>query len=147
MLKKSRDGDISTRSALANMAVGIGEWGTGGDAVLRRWPLFVNFDDNIVPSGLARLMREDRLPANVLLADVTSVLSGGQSESVEVDTPAELPGSKPDRTLRVRCTVEQTSRNVGATFLFVISRIDTRSDLTAEEIRNRWGFSNRARRG
>jgi len=124
MLRDRSDlSELREHIALTNLAVGLGEWTQQGEGVLKKWPLFINFQNSIVPAPLIRLATEDRLPGASLVADENFVLSGGDALSAELTCDAALPGMKADDKMQVRVTVEPTQRRPGSEFLFVMSKV------------------------
>lgn len=123
MLRDRSDlSDLREHAALTNLAVGLGQWTPRGDAILRKWPLFINFRDGIVPHPLLRLAREDRRPGNDLSADENCALCGGDSLDVQMTCDAGLPETKSSEKMTVRLTVETTQKLPGSEFLFAVTQ-------------------------
>lgn len=105
---------------LKNVGIGIGEWTRSGEAVLRKWPLFLNFDRNIVPSSLLTVFREDRVPASQVFSDQRLIFSKGKSHVAEFDTTAGTSSSPAAEMLTVQVMIEESSRRPGTSFLYVV---------------------------
>jgi hypothetical protein len=101
---------------LRNVGFGIGEW-RNGNAVLRKWPLFRNFERNLIPSFLNRLAAQDYLPLGNVAP--TMILNGGVTDfDCAIGTPA-VPDSE---NAKVRMTVEDPSRKRDV-FLFSVQKL------------------------
>jgi len=118
------DGDKGPEyyKALSNVAVGTGEWTVGGRSMLRSWPLFVNFDRNIVPAMFLRLAQASLAPAELFFPEGEFVLCGGTRGQTDVETDAGIPSAPNATKMRIQCEAESTSRRPGSTFLYVIRR-------------------------
>lgn len=112
------------RDGLKDIAIGIGEWVDGGNAALKSWPLFINFDRNIVPAFLFKLVDQDRLPGKTVFADETFAMCGGPSNVVEFVTDAGSETVQNAKKMKVECSIEQTSKKTGSDFLYVIRKLD-----------------------
>jgi len=108
--------------ALKNIAVGIGEWVGAGKAVLKGWPTFINFERNIVPEPILRLIQMEQLPADAEVADQSFVLCGGSNGSTEMDVPAGVPAVPKAESMKIQFSAEDTSRKPGSTFLFSMAK-------------------------
>lgn len=113
------------RAGLFNLGVGLGEWCDGNKAVLRKWPIFLNFDRNIVPSFLLTLQKQDLLAAEAIFPDRAFGMCGGPNNSIEFETNAGTISSANSTTMRVHCSIEETSRKPGSTFLVVVRKLST----------------------
>jgi hypothetical protein len=113
------------RDGLKDLAIGIGEWVDGRNAVLRSWPLFVNFDRNIVPAFLLKLVHQDRLPAKTVFADETFTMCGGPHNTVEFVTDAGSSAVPKAEKMKVQCSIEHTAKKTRSDFLFVIRKQST----------------------
>ena len=110
------------RDGLKDLAIGIGSWLDGGNAVLRSWPLFINFDRNIVPAFLHKLVHQDRMPAKAIFADEMFVMCGGAQNTVEFVTDAGSSAVPNAKKMKVQCTVEYTNKRTGSDFLYVLRK-------------------------
>jgi hypothetical protein len=108
--------------ALANVGIGLGEWDNHGLARLRKWPLFVNFHNQIVPTLFTQLAKQDYLAVDSLIDDKSFALCGGTNSSADLTCAAGLPGLKADERMDVRITVEVSSTRPGSRFLFALSK-------------------------
>ena len=122
LLRRDEQSGLRESAALRNVGIGIGTWTRQGEAVLRKWPLYINFDNGIVPTPLLKLANQDRLPAKTLVRDDGFVLCGGRSEATELTWDAGLQGSKADEIMQVLFSVEATGNRPESDFLFVISK-------------------------
>jgi hypothetical protein len=122
LLRPSDQSEIRETEALSNLGIGLGEWDSHGRARLRKWPLFVNFHNCIVPSLFVELAKHDYLPVESVLADKDFALCGGGNSATELTCPAGLPGMKADEEMDVRITVEAASKRPGSRFLFALSK-------------------------
>jgi hypothetical protein len=117
-----RSSDTRETEALANVGIGLGEWDNQGRARLRKWPLFVNFHNQIVPSLFAQLARQDYLAVDSVIDDKSFTLCGGINSCVELTCEAGLPGLKADEKMDVRMTAETSTKRPGTRFLFALSK-------------------------
>jgi hypothetical protein len=122
LLRPTEQTDMRETDALSNVGVGLGEWDAHGRARLRKWPLFVNFHNQIVPSLFVQLAKQDYLTVDSLIEDKNFVLCGGVNSRVELTCEAGLPGLKADEKMDVRITVEASSKRPGSRFLFALSK-------------------------
>jgi hypothetical protein len=106
---------------LRNMAVGVAEWTAEGRAILRSWPVFANFERNVLPEFLINLTHQDRLPAASAFDDTSFSLCGGGHNTVELAVNAGTPNSPKAERLEVRCSVEASSRMLGTRSMYVIA--------------------------
>lgn len=121
LLRRDEISGLREATALRNLGIGIGNWTPQGEAVLRKWPLYINFDNGIVPVPLIRIANQDRVPAVSLIHDARFILCGGRLGATEQTWEAGLPGSKPDQHMRVQMSVESTAKRTNSDFLFVCS--------------------------
>lgn len=104
-----------------NLAIGIAEWTREGHAILRNWPVFVNFDRNVIPEFLLNLAQQDRLPASAVFTDPTFSLCGGSRNSIDLTVNAGTPSSPKAERLSIRCSVEDTNKSAGRRSLYVVA--------------------------
>jgi hypothetical protein len=122
LLRATDPSETRETEALANVGIGLGEWDNQGRARLRKWPLFVNFHNQIVPTLFTQLARQDYLAVDSLIADKSFALCGGINSWVELTCEAGLPGLKADEKMDVRITAEKSSKRPGSRFLFALSK-------------------------
>lgn len=109
------------RTTNRNVGIGIGEWGSGGTAVFRSWPLFRNFERNIIPEALLKIGREDRLPAGSLFSDPAFVLCGGNSPTTVLLSSAGIPSAPDAENMVIEVSVETgAARKEGSAFLYLV---------------------------
>ncbi|OOG27861.1 hypothetical protein B1C78_02495 [Thioalkalivibrio denitrificans] len=116
------DDDSRNLPALRNFGIGIGTWKSQTEALLRSWPLFVNFDRNIVPRFLLELRNQDMLPASQIFSDPNFALSGGQRSTTTMEAESGTLRSGVIERIPISCSVEPTSRNSGSAFLIVVHK-------------------------
>jgi hypothetical protein len=105
---------------LRNIGIGVGEWAAGGKATFRNWPLFVNFDRNLLPAMFFEIRRQDRLPASSVFSDPDFVLGGGANLACQLDTAAGTSAVPNAGKMRISCEVETTNRRPGSSFLYTV---------------------------
>lgn len=110
------------RDGLKNFGAGVGEWVQGGRAVLHKWPLFLNFDRNIIPEAFLKVAQQDRLPAQSVFNDGNFILCGGSVSHTEFVSAAGLPTTPDAERMPILVSVEKTNRKVGSSFLYMICR-------------------------
>lgn len=106
---------------MANFAVGIAEWTQDGTARLRNWPIFANFERNLLPEFLLNLAHQDRLPATTSFASQSFFLCGGSERVVNLTSNAGTPHSPRAERLELACSAEDSSRRPGSTSLYVVA--------------------------
>jgi hypothetical protein len=107
---------------LLNTAIGTGIWNGDGRAVFRNWPVFANFDQNLLPKALIDLSHHDRLPAVDAIPDKDFALCGGSKDAAEVSMLIGTPGTLTDQHLDLICSIEASSaRREGASFFWMIA--------------------------
>jgi hypothetical protein len=126
--------------ALRNMGIGIGEWRRDGTAVLRSWPLYINFDNNIAPAVFRKLRHQDRLSAVSVFPDYSFALCGGVECTAKFVSDAGLLDNPASEKIPVLCSLSKTRKTIGSSFIYVMHRpgsIGGRSSL--EDIRKKFG--------
>jgi len=117
------DNKIRNKKGLENIGIGIGEWRENGKAVLRSWPLFFNFERNVVPRFLLTLRRQDRLPLESIIPDYESMTSNVNYKTTSLEVKASASGVANSLSMKVNYSLEHTNKKVGSTFLFVVQKI------------------------
>lgn len=118
MLRSNDPTGLLERKVFRNVALGIAEWSENG-AVIKNWPLFMNFDRNVVPDFLLHVRKRERTPASDLDISLLSTLRGGTERTTTFECEARVGGSvKPER-MRVVLEVE-SSRRSGETSFYVV---------------------------
>jgi hypothetical protein len=126
--------------ALRNMGIGIGEWTRDGTAVLRSWPLYINFENNIAPAVFRKLRHQDRVSAASVFPDSSFALSGGVECTTQFLSDAGLVDNPASERVSVVCAISKTRKSIGSSFIYVMHRpssIGRGSSL--EDIRNKFG--------
>lgn len=124
LLRSTDPNGFLHRDGLKNIAIGIGEWVDGRNAVLRSWPVFINFDRNIVPAFLLKLIHQDRLPATTVFAHEAFAMCGGRNNNVEFITDAGVETVPNAMKMKVECSMEPGNKKTGSDFLYVIRKLD-----------------------
>jgi hypothetical protein len=114
---------IHSRDCLSNIAIGIGEWSSDREAILKAWPLFTNFEGGKVPGFLFQLQRRIPVAAKSLFTDPAFGLCAGDSDTTELKVPAGTPRNPTTVTLPIRFTVETVPRKFGSEFLYVVQSL------------------------
>ena len=115
--------DNRNHEGLRNIGIGIGEWCSENRAVLRSWPLFLNFERHVIPSFLLTLRKQDRLPAETIFLDQAFGMCGGANNYIELETKAKTIDSDNLKTMHVQCSIEKTKRKIGSSFLFAVRKL------------------------
>ena len=107
---------------LRDVAIGIAEWADNERAVFRKWPLFVNFDQNVVPSFIHTIASQDRLPASSVFEEEHFAMRGGQYNKMSFLVDAGLKESPKIEMMPVVVSVEDGLRRAGTEFFFVVRK-------------------------
>ena len=107
--------------ALKNLGVGIAEWLDGKVAILRKWPLFLNFERNIFPDFLMALSRQD-ISAVTVVADKNFGMCGGWTDKIEIETGAGVSGAPSAHKISVQISMEWVERAPGQQFFFIVKK-------------------------
>jgi hypothetical protein len=107
---------------LRDIAIGIAEWTDNGRAVFRKWPLFVNFDRNVVPSFVHVIASQDRTPATSVFEEDQFAMRGGQYNQMSFLVDAGLKESPRVEMMPVVVSVEDGLRRAGTEFFFVVRK-------------------------
>lgn len=115
---------LRSAPAIRNISVGIAEWERGGKATIRKWPIFANFDRDIVPEPLLKVLAgRDRISADQIFPDMKFMMCGGTeltSEFVSRAGTRAVPGAK---EMRVKVEFETGGWRPGEDFLFTVSTV------------------------
>ncbi|MDP1673977.1 MAG: hypothetical protein Q8L65_12820, partial [Burkholderiales bacterium] len=120
LLKAIDDDALLSKMPLRNIAIGLAEWGGGGKAVIRKWPLFFNFENGIVPAFLLEAMQKDYLPIEAVVSDGEFIMCGGVINKIELVVDAGTKATPRQRRLNCEISAESGSRKVGTQFLFSV---------------------------
>ena len=120
-LKHNDPFSLLARDALVDLGIGTGTFGQDGTAQYLGWPIFLNFDRNVVPSFFIELQRQRHMPPAEVFPVAPFV---GEAPSLFGLLPtAAGTGRLADvETMRVRVEVEPTTAAPEQRFLFVVSR-------------------------
>jgi hypothetical protein len=133
MIEPRRGGAVE-QPANRNVGIGIGEWESENTAILRKWPTFVNFDQNILPEVFLRLRKEDRLPATSVFPDKNFLLCGGSAVVAKYVCNSGLDVADSKFPMSVEVTVESGSRKPGASFLFCVRHVNKNEKLGESQL-------------
>lgn len=125
-VKLADAGGLRLASGLRNLCIGIGQWTAETGPVLKKWPLFVNFDKNIVPTFLIELHRRDNLPLNQIHDGWQ--LAAQTNNSFEFISDAGVGSSPKSTKMKVQLTLEKTSSKLGQAFIFTASKVQDIDD-------------------
>jgi hypothetical protein len=123
LLRKYDKRDICYRPPLRNMLIGIGAWKGKNNAVLNKWPSFLNFDGNIIPDFLSGNNDESSVPINNIFHDPAFYLLGGNSDSTTSSISFGTMNTRSTRNLNVKCIIEEKPRTNGKEFFCIIHMI------------------------
>lgn len=122
LLRKYDKKDICYRPPLRNLAMGIGEWKGKNNAVFKKWPIFFNFDGNIIPDFLSA-NNKDIIPVNYIFNDTSFYLLGGENESTSTNISFGTMTTHGVQKLKVKCMIEKVPRTSGKEFFYIIHKI------------------------
>ncbi len=123
LLKLVDKQDLLGRPGFGNLAVGIGKWSSGDEALFKEWPLFVNFDRNIVPEFLVKL-QQGKLPSLAsIFTNPSFCLRGGNDYVTEANLRGGTWDTPSAEEIKIACFVEPFARKEGAEFLFIVRSI------------------------
>lgn len=108
------------RPCFYNVAVGIGAWTQGGEAVLKGWPLFAQFIGGERPSFIHSLSKTASLAATSLTDDVSFLLNGGDMSSVVVEATLGTEKTQGSISVPFNISVESTNRKARQSFFFLV---------------------------
>ena len=108
------------RPSLHNLAVGIGEWKSKDEAVLKPFPLFSAFSGGKAPGFIYQLQKGVGVSAKSIFTDKKFLLCGGSENSTELKVAAGTPKQPSIIQLPIRCAVENSSPKAGVEFLFLV---------------------------
>ena len=95
--------------------------------MLRSFPLFLNFDRNITPAFLLKLVHQD-VPAVIVFVDKMFGMCGGWDNTIEIETDAGVPESSNPHRMRVQVCMEWVEREPGRSFFFTVSKCLARTE-------------------
>lgn len=122
MLRSNDDSGLLERPNFRNLAVAIADW-TDDGAVLRSWPLFINFDRNVVPDFLLQILRQERTRAHDLAIDPSSSLRDGPGNQVTFECDGRSRGALTPERMTVSIDVETRDRS-GQSSMVVVRRTE-----------------------
>lgn len=122
MLRSNDETGLLEHTHFRNVAVGIADW-TGQGAVLRSWPLLVNFDRNVVPDFLLQILRQERSRAGDLDIDRSSSLCNGSESEVTFECNGRSRGALTPERMAISVDVETRERSSQSS-IFVIRKVE-----------------------
>jgi len=114
------------RPAIRNLAIGLGQWCEDGSALVKSWPVFANFERNLIPEFIWTIRRQDRSPADTIFSDNTFAMCGGVNGSVELVTHVGTATNPRGEALKIQLSVAVGNRKPASEFFFV-ARVPTPS--------------------
>jgi hypothetical protein len=122
MLRSNDETGLLEHTHFRNVAVGIADW-TGQGAVLRSWPLLVNFDRNVVPDFLLQTLRQERSRAGDLDISRSSSLCNGLESEVTFECDSRSRGALTPERMAVTVDVEKRERS-SQNSIFVVRKVE-----------------------
>ncbi|MDY0041940.1 MAG: hypothetical protein RBS57_16630 [Desulforhabdus sp.] len=108
--------------ALQNVAIGIGAWDHTGKSLLRKWPIFTNFEQNLIPDLILKLQNQDNVPADAAFDDPNFLLCGGKINQTKIHTYfGTMQNPHLEKNL-IKCTVE-SKKIANSSFIYTLHRI------------------------
>lgn len=107
--------------ALQNFGIAIATRAQHGEFQLRNWPVFTNFDRNIIPTILLDVLRKRNLSIPNAIPDTSFVLNGGDSMSVDVQSTAGTPNLPSSKSVRLRISAEGVLHRSQSTAIVTIA--------------------------
>ena len=122
MLRENDPDMLLELPVLRDVGLGIGKWVTSRRAVLKRWPVFVNYDRNVTPKCFLRRFADGTLDAGTLLEDPNMVVNGGGAVKGRWSSRAGLSSQLDSDVMIVTSEIEGVRAVGGANFLYLESR-------------------------
>ncbi len=119
------------RPHLRDFGVAIGEWNATGQATLRRWPVFFNFN-RLVPKGLLTVTAQDKMPFESAFGkeNLAAVESNIEVASI---SPAGTTAAPEAGQMSIEISAESTRRAQGAAFLVLVRNSQIREEVAEFE--------------
>jgi len=111
------------KKCLNNVALGIGEWRSPKDAVLLEWPLFLKFDQNLVPEFLIKLRQQQLASLRDFFSAPEFRLNGGDQWETQANIQFGTTASPHGDTMRVSLAVERVKPAAGNRFFFLVKSL------------------------
>ena len=124
LLRMHDKNDICYRPPLRNLAIGIGQWKGKNNLIFKDWPIFFNFDGNIIPDFLSTTNKQTQPQLMDLFNDINFYLLGGNNNSANFNTSFGTINNPGTRTYNIRCIVEQAPRTSGKEFFYILQLIN-----------------------
>ncbi len=139
-LSANQGAEMRDLPALRNMGIGIGEWTRDGTAVLRSWPLYINFENNIAPAIFRKLRHQDRISALSVFPDTAFAMMGGMDYTAQFVSDAGLLDNPASEKIPVVCAISKTRKSIGSAFIYVMRRHSSAGGVNSlEDIRKKFG--------
>lgn len=120
LLRAIDENALLSKKTSRNIAIGLAEWCERGKSVIRKWPLYFNYDNGIVPAFLLEAMQKDYLPIEATVSDSDFIMCGGARNSVKLVVDAGTTAAPRERRLNCEISAESGIRKIGSQFLFVV---------------------------
>ncbi len=125
LINRLRMLDVSDRfrdlPRLKNIAIGLAKWNDFGSALLT-WPLFANFDRNVVPTFCLKLIHQNGLLAQEFCSDESFAMCGGLRNSAELLTDAGTIQTPNLTKMKIRISAENCEKKAGTEFIYVVHK-------------------------
>ena len=121
LLKLIDKKELLSRPSLRNIAIGIGERLGDNKVKLKEWPLFINFDRNIIPDFLIMLLKGKLRNIIDYIDDPSFIFCGGEETYLKTVVKAGTIQTPSAENMNISCFVESNSRKKGTEFLFLIN--------------------------
>jgi hypothetical protein len=119
MLRMNDQRGILEHTSFRNVAICVVEWNDTA-AVIRKWPLFTNFDRNAIPDFLDRVRMQERSRAIDLEIPNQSALCGGPESAIAFECDVRVGGAT--RLERMNIVLEVESGRVGQNSLLLVRK-------------------------
>jgi hypothetical protein len=105
---------------LRNIAIGVAERTNDERLVFRSWPLFSNFDRNIVPAFLLRVKNQDRMPIWDVAGEDDWKRLGPDVNTVAAEVDAGTEMTPASTKMSIELEIERGSSRHRGDLLFVV---------------------------
>ena len=122
LLKTIDTKQLKHRPAFRNFALGVGEWTSSREPILAKWPLFVNFDENIVAEFVHQILKGSRPSIGDFIKKDARALWENPAIPMQLEGPAGTTANPAIEKMAVTFEVEPCNPRLGSKFLFLISK-------------------------
>lgn len=106
-----------------NLGIGLFVPRKRGYSTLLGWPLFMNFDEHIIPKFLLDLSRSKSTKSTEIISDCQFAMHGGSAHATKLVAPAGTPRLPDSHTMEVELLVENSNAHADGASIFVARRI------------------------